>query len=83
MRKNDEEVNFVNVCYRLNYPETVAVLTDSSTQVTTDLSIEQYIGYLKDHHTVRFLEMLAVKVFQVAGDMSMSSSEKFNILLVN
>ena len=31
MRKNDEEVNFVNVCYRLNDPETVAVLTDSST----------------------------------------------------
>lgn len=40
MRQNNEDVNLVNVSYRLNDPETVAALTDSSTKVTTDSSIE-------------------------------------------
>ena len=80
MRKNNEDVNFVNVCYRLNDPETVAALTDSSTTVTTDSSIEQHIGYLKELHAIRFLEMLALKMVQVSGDMSLSFSEKLNKL---
>lgn len=80
MRKNNEDVNFVNVSYRLNDPETVAALTDSSTRVTTDSSIEQHIGYLKELHAIRFLEMLALKMVQVSGDMSLSFSEKLNKL---
>ena len=78
MRKNNEDVNLVNVSYRLNDPETVAALTDSSTKVTTDSSIEQHIGYLKELHAIRFLEMLALKMVQVSGDMSLSFSEKLN-----
>ena len=80
MRKNNEDVNLVNVSYRLNDPETVAALTDSSTKVTTDSSIEQHIGYLKELHAIRFLEMLALKMVQVSGDMSLSFSEKLNKL---
>lgn len=81
MRKNDEEVNFVNVCYRLNDPETVAALTDSNTKVTTDSSIELHIYYFKELYTARFLDMLAMKMAQVSGDMSLSSSEKLNKLI--
>lgn len=76
MRKNAEEVSLVNVSYRLNDPEAVAALTDSSTKVTTDSSVYQHIEYLKECHTARFLEKLARKMFQISADMSLSSSEK-------
>ena len=80
MRKNDEEVNFVNVSYRLSDQESVKALTKSITQVTTDSSLYQHIDYLKDLRTMRTLEVLAVKMHQMAGDMSLSSSEKLTQL---
>lgn len=81
MRKNDEEVTLVNVAYHLKDSDVTAILTKSTQNVTTDASIYQHIDYLKELRTVRFLEMLAMKMVQVSGDMSLSSSEKFNKLI--
>ena len=81
MRKNDEEVTLVNVAYHLKDSDVTAILTKSTQNVTTDASIYQHIDYLKELRTVRFLEMLAMKIVQVSGDMSLSSSEKFNKLI--
>ena len=81
MRKNDEEVTLVNVAYHLKDSDVTAILTKSTQNVTTDASIYQHIDYLKELRTVRFLEMLAMKMVQVSGDMSLSSSEKLNKLI--
>lgn len=76
MRKNDEEVSFVNVSYRLKDAEAIRILTESFTKVTTDVSIDQHIGYLKELRAARYLEMLGLKMLQLSGDMTLSSSEK-------
>ena len=81
MRKNDEEVTLVNVAYHLKDSDVTAILTKSTQNVTTDASIYQHIYYLKELYTVRFLDMLAMKMSQVSGDMSLSSSEKLNKLI--
>ena len=62
MKNNDEEVNLANVSYHLKDQQAIEWLTKSLLEVTTDSSIQQHVGYLKELSINRILEQLAFNI---------------------
>ena len=81
MKNNDEEVSLSNVSYHLGDQQVIELLTKSSLKVTTDSSIQQHIGYLKELSVNRILKQLALKVLSMSKDMTTPSSEKLSKII--
>ena len=81
MKNNDEEVSLSNVSYHLGDQQAIELLTKSSLKVTTDSSIQQHIGYLKELSVNRILEQLALNILGMSKDLTISSSEKLSKII--
>ena len=81
MKNNDEEVNLPNVSYHLKDLQAIEWLTKSLLEVTTDSSIQQHIGYLKELSVNRTLEQLALNILGMSKDLTISSSEKLSKII--
>ena len=81
MKNNDEEVSLSNVSYHLKDQQAIEWLTKSRLEVTTDSSIQQHIGYLKELSVNRILEQLALNILGMSKDLTIPSSEKLSKII--
>ena len=81
MKNNDEEVSLSNVSYHLKDQQAIEWLIKSRLEVTTDSSIQQHVGYLKELSANRTLEQLALNILGMSKDLTISSSEKLSKII--